>query len=99
VPDVLSLLVAFLAGIGLGSFYFGALWLTVRRLPTARRPFLLTFFSFLVRLGVTMLGFYLAMGGHWERLLVCLLGFVGMRNVLTHIWGPDRKCRTLYQTR
>ena len=93
-PDALSLLVAFLAGIGLGSFYFGALWLTVRQLPTTRRPFSLSFFSFVVRLAVTLFGFYLAMGGHWERLLVCLLGFVGMRNVLTRIWGPDRTCGT-----
>jgi F1F0 ATPase subunit 2 len=59
----------------------------------------LSVFSFLVRLAVTLPGFYLGMGGHWERLLVCLLGFVSMRFVLTRVWGPDRKCRTLCQTR
>lgn len=98
-PEVLSLLTAFVAGLGLGLFYFGGLWLTVQQLPRAKRPFFLSVSSFLVRLAVTLPGFYLAMGGHWERLLVCLLGFVGMRIVLTRVWGPDRKCRTLCQTR
>ena len=96
-PDLLSLLLALVAGLGLGSFYFGALWLTVRQLPSTQRPFFLSFLSFLVRLAVTLFGFYLAMGGHWERLLVCLVGFVGMRNVLTRVWGPDRRWRTLSQ--
>jgi F1F0 ATPase subunit 2 len=97
VPDVLSLLLSLVAGLGLGSYHFGALWLTVRQLPTTQRPFFLSFLSFLVRLAVTLFGFYLAMDGHWERLLVCLVGFVGMRNVLTHVLGPDRRGRTLCQ--
>ena len=98
-PDLLSLLLALVAGLGLGSFYFGALWLTVRQLPSTQRPFFLSFLSFLVRLAVTLFGFYLAMGGHWERLLVCLVGFVGIRNVLTRVWGPDRRWRPFFAKR
>ena len=98
-PDLLSLLLALVAGLGLGSFHFGALWLTVRQLPSTQRPFFLSFLSFLVRLAVTLFGFYLAMGGHWERLLVCLVGFVGIRNVLTRVWGPDRRWRPFFAKR
>ena len=88
--ELLSLMPAFAAGIGLGVFYFGGLWLTVRRLPTARRPVFLSLCSFFGRLGGVLLGFYLVMGGHWGRLLVCLFGFLLARVILVRRWGPDR---------
>ena len=86
--EFLPLMLAVAAGIGLGLFYFGGLWLTVRQLPTARRPALLSLLSFFGRLGVVLFGFYLVMGSHWERLLVCLLGFLGTRSILVRLWGP-----------
>ncbi len=88
--ELLPLMLALTAGMGLGIFYFGGLWLTVRRLPTARRPAFLSLLSFFGRLGVVLFGFYLVMGSHWERLLVCLLGFLGVRVILVRLWGPDR---------
>ena len=72
-------LLAFFAGMGAGLFYFGGLWWTVRRLPTARQPALLTFGSFLVRTGVSLVAFYFASGGHWQRILASLLGFIIVR--------------------
>jgi len=87
-------MLALAAGIGLGIFYFGGLWLTVRRLPTTRRPAFLSLLSFFGRLGVVLFGFYLVMGGHWERLLVCLLGFLGVRIILVRLWGPERKAES-----
>lgn len=88
--ELLPLMLALAAGIGLGMFYFGGLWLTVRRLPTTRRPAFLSLLSFFGRLGVVLFGFYLVMGGHWERLLVCLSGFLGVRIILVRLWGPNR---------
>ncbi len=76
------MVMAFLAGMGAGVFYFGGLWWTVRRLPSARQPALLTFGSFLVRTGVSLIAFYFASGGHWERILASLLGFMIMRGFL-----------------
>jgi F1F0 ATPase subunit 2 len=76
------LLVAFFVGMGAGLFYFGGLWWTVRRLPTARQPAFLTFGSFLLRTGVSLVAFYFASGGHWERILASLLGFMIMRGFL-----------------
>jgi F1F0 ATPase subunit 2 len=72
----------------LGVFYFGGLWLTVKRLPFVARPALLTLCSYLGRLGVTLSGFYVVMAGSWERLLAVLCGFVVMRIILVRIWKP-----------
>lgn len=83
-----QVLLTLLVGIVLGTAYFGGLWLTVRRLPTARHPALLSLGSFFIRTLVTMLGFYLVMGSQWERLLLCLGGFLLARTVLMHRWGP-----------
>jgi F1F0 ATPase subunit 2 len=91
VDNLLSLGLALGGGIGLGIFYFGGLWMTVQRIPTARRPVFMSLSSFFGRLAVVLAGFFLVMGGHWERLLVCLLGFLGVRFVLVRRWGPQRR--------
>jgi F1F0 ATPase subunit 2 len=88
--QVVILIMAFAAGIGLGTFYFGGLWLTVQRLPKVRRPALLSMCSFFVRLGIILFGFYLIMDGHWERIIVCMLGFLIMRVIFVRVWGPIR---------
>jgi F1F0 ATPase subunit 2 len=72
-------LMAFFVGMGAGLFYFGGLWWTVRRLPSARQPALLTFGSFFVRTGLSLAAFYFASGGHWQRILASLLGFIIVR--------------------
>lgn len=87
--NLLPLILALAAGIGLGVFYFGGLWLTVRRLPTAQHPALLSLLSFFARLGIVLSGFYLVMDGHWQRLLACLFGFLGVRFILVRRWGPE----------
>jgi F1F0 ATPase subunit 2 len=88
--DVFHISIAFAAGLLLGLFYFGTLWLTVRHLPKTRMPALWALGSFFARTGITLFGFYLATAGHWERLLVCLLGFMAMRKFLVRHWKPER---------
>jgi F1F0 ATPase subunit 2 len=80
--NVLYLFMAFLVGVGAGIVYFGGLWWTVRQLPFVRQPALLTLGSFIIRTGISLTAFYLASGGHWERILVNLLGFIVMRGFL-----------------
>jgi F1F0 ATPase subunit 2 len=80
-------LVAITTGMTLGWSYFGGLWLTIQRLPTVTCPMALVLGSFLLRIGITVMGFYLVMGGHWARLLLGLLGFLFMRAILVHRWG------------
>ena len=89
--DVLPLILAFATGIALGGWFFGGLWVTVRRIPTTASPALLAFGSFWLRLAVCAIGFYVVMGGQWERLLVCLCGFLSMRHVLVRHWRPERQ--------
>jgi F1F0 ATPase subunit 2 len=79
--------IAFVAGLLLGLFYFGSLWLTVQSLVKAKRPALLSIMSFFVRTGLTLGGFFIVMSGHWERALACMLGFFVMRKVLTYRYG------------
>jgi F1F0 ATPase subunit 2 len=67
----------------LGAFYFIALWRTVRKLPDTPRPLRLMLGSFVVRIAVVLPGFYFVMSGHWERLVMALIGFIVARKVLT----------------
>jgi len=80
--------IASISGMVLGVFYFGGLWLTVKRLPFSARPALLTLCSYLGRLVVTLSGFYLVMAGSWERLLAALCCFMVMRIILVRILKP-----------
>lgn len=86
--DALILALCLTAGAGLGLFYYGGLWLTVQRLTTARRPGLVALVSFCARAAITLAAFYLVMGGRWERLAVCMIGFVALRMILVRRWKP-----------
>lgn len=81
---------AFIAGIALGGFYFWGLWRTVNRLPDSPRPHVTVMWSYFLRLGVTLAGFYLVMWGDWLRLVAALIGFMVMRAVLVRRWGERR---------
>ncbi len=75
--------VSLAAGFLLGYIFFGGLWLTVRRLPQMKRPFLWTTLSLFLRFGIVLMGFYLiSRGGHWIRLLICLAGFIAVRYLM-----------------
>jgi len=81
--SVFYIIISFFVGIALGLFYFGTLWLTLQYLPKIRRPEILTLGGFFVRMAITLFGFYLIMGGRWERLLIALGGFIVARIFLT----------------
>ena len=76
------IIAALAVGAVLGAFYFGGLWITVRRVAIAGQPALLLFLSFLLRAGVVLLGFYFVMDGRWERLVACMAGFLLARSML-----------------
>jgi F1F0 ATPase subunit 2 len=80
--EPLILMIAFLVGTVLGLFYFGLLWVTVRRIPHSRNPALLVLGSLVGRLAVVLTAFYFVMNGRWERLAACLLGFLVARQVM-----------------
>lgn len=74
---------AMAAGAVLGLLFYGGLWWTVRRAATFRRPGLSVLASLMLRMGVTLGGFYLVAGRDWVRLLLCLAGFVLARAAVT----------------
>ena len=83
--ETLTLLLAWVAGGVLGVMFFGGLWWTVQKGVLSKRPALWFFGSLLLRMSIALAGFYLVTGGHWERLLACLLGFVMARLIVTRL--------------
>ena len=86
--ETLTLVLALVAGGGLGTIYFGSLWWTVRKGVSSKQPALWFFSSLLLRMSITLAGFTIFSGGHWNRLLACLLGFVLARFIVTRLSGP-----------
>lgn len=72
-------LLAGLAGGALGMFFFGGLWWTVARTLQSDRSMAWHFAGLLLRMAVTLGGFYLVGAGQWQRLAACLAGFIVAR--------------------
>jgi len=90
----LPLALAFAAGLLLSAFFFGGLWWTVRRAVSSKRPALWFSGSLLLRMSVAVGGFYLVGRGHWERFVVCLLGFLMARVLAAWLTGSSAGIRT-----
>lgn len=88
--DFLIWLLASLAGIALGVFFFGGLWWTVRRSASSRHPARLFVSSFLVRMAGAVGGFYLIADGDWRRVIASLLGFLIARWLVLRWTRPGR---------
>jgi len=86
--ETLSLAPALVTGVLLGVMFFGGLWWTVQKGVSAKQPALWFFGSLLLRMSIALAGFYFVSGGHWLRLLVCLLGFVMARLIVTRLTRP-----------
>lgn len=90
--DIVTLLLAAMAGVALGGIFFGGLWWTVRRATQGRAPGLWFLASLLLRTVIVLAGFYFLGAHHWERLTACLVGFTLAR--LLVLWltrCPDRR--------
>lgn len=89
--ESLSLVLAWMIGILLGAIFFGGLWWTVRKGVSSKIPALWFMGSMLLRTAIVLTGFYFVAGGHWERLMVCLLGFVMARLIMTRLTRAAKK--------
>lgn len=85
----LSDLFVFPLGFGLGIFYFTALWFTVKKIAQAKHPVLIMIASGVARLSLALVGFYFLIDGHWQRLLIAMVGFLIARSLLIARWRPD----------
>jgi F1F0 ATPase subunit 2 len=80
--DIPDLTLALVAGLLLGTFFFGGLWWTVQKGVTSERPALWFLVSLLLRTGVILAGFYVVSQDHWSRFVACLVGFLIARIVV-----------------
>jgi len=83
--ELLIGVLAWLAGLLLGGIFFGGLWWTVRKSVSSQRPALWLLPSLLLRMSITLAGFYFVSDGHWQRWLLCLLGFIMARLIVTRL--------------
>ncbi len=97
--DVLLILFALVVGGVLGFFYFGGLWLTLRRLPGSRSPHTLALLSFFGRTVVVLLTIFLVAKESWQRIAACLVGFIVVRGVLIHRLKPPPSARETERAR
>ena len=95
--ETLILVLALATGILLGAIFFGGLWWTVQKGVSSKRPALWFFGSLLLRTSIALVGFYFIARGHWERLLVCLLGFVMARLIVMWLTREAEKPTYLAQ--
>ena len=74
--DITIALLVLCSGILLGVGFFYGLWWTIQKGLTSKRPGMLFFASLIVRTSIALFAFYFISYGHWQRLLICLLGFL-----------------------
>jgi F1F0 ATPase subunit 2 len=86
--DALSCALAAVTGLVLGAIFFGGLWWTILKGFASPRPAMWFLGSLLLRTSIVLGGLYVVGRGHWERLLLCLLGFVVARLVVTRLTRP-----------
>lgn len=81
----INMLPAFIGGIVLGILFFGGLWLTVQRAMHSKKTALIFAGSFMIRMSVFLTGVYYVSQNSWQKMLVCLAGFLIARTVITRI--------------
>ena len=82
---LLFLVPALAAGLVLGVFFLGGLWWTVRKGVSSKLPALWFLGSMLLRMSIVLAGFYFVGRGDWQRIIVCLLGFIIARIIVMRL--------------
>lgn len=77
--EILILILVWIAGFVLGGIFFGGLGWTTYKGTLSKKPALWFGVSFILRMGVVLVGFYFVSSGHLVRFLFCLLGFIVAR--------------------
>lgn len=78
--------VSFAVGVMLGVLFYGGLWITIRRLMSARHPIAVTLGSLFLRTAVVLAGFLFVARGRWQNAIACLVGFAIGRIAVSRLW-------------
>ena len=92
----LTLLMAWIAGIGLGVIFFGGLWYTIRKGLASTQPALWFISSLLLRTSIVLVGLFYVYNLHCDRLFLCLVGFAMAG--LTSTWLTQARNQTKERT-
>ena len=95
--EVLYMILSFIAGLLLGTLFFGGLWFTVKKIVNAKVPALWVISSFVFRVGIVLVGFYYVSLGNWQGLMICLLGFIIARFVVVHFTKPKSEVQIQFK--
>ena len=95
--EIVYMILAFIVGLLLGTIFFGGLWFTVKKLVTSKIPALLFLGSFILRVGITLTGFYYISSGSWQRLLICVAGFITARYSVIYFTKSNKEKQVLLQ--
>ena len=83
INEIISMLPPLIAGGILGIIFFGGLWLTIQKALHSRKAALLFVSSFIIRMAIALAGFYYVSQHSWQKMLVCLAGFLIARTIIT----------------
>jgi F1F0 ATPase subunit 2 len=83
-----QVILALVAGTGLGAVFFAGLWWTINRAVASQRPAAWFLGSLLVRTSIAVGGLYLVSRGDWRRLVGGLVGFILARHVVLRATRP-----------
>jgi len=83
--NFIILVLALMAGLVLGTVFFGGLWWTVRKGALSKHPALWFLGSMVARMSLILLGFYFVGGGDWQRLVAGLVGFIIARYIVLRL--------------
>jgi len=82
IHDVVPYLQAFITGVLLGLFYFGGLWITIRKLNRTTHPRRFLAVSFLLRLIPVLYGFWYVLKIDVPVFFLTFAAFFGVRWVM-----------------
>jgi F1F0 ATPase subunit 2 len=94
-PVLNNFMIPFTAGIIIGIMNYYILWITVQKMASLKQPLLWNMISFFSRTGIVLTIFYLVMDGRWEKLVVCLVGFLMVRFIFIRLFQPKKELREL----
>lgn len=86
-----TLMMAWAAGVLLGALFFGGLWWTINKSITSKQPALWFLSSGILRTIIVLAGFYIIGASHWQRLVLCLLGFFMTKLVVICLSGASQR--------